>query len=188
MQLRLCCLWPVLCGPCCCGPLGSTPCIYSAAYPGLGIFFVTCGRFSAVAHCASVSWLNLLALHLARSSNQESWCIKQAPAQCSIAAPPPSLFGAACLPVIVCGVAVASPKAPPVATNNPSRHLLWRYWLVANVAASLKGGEGKKLIGDSIQCACTGGLGNRYAIIQSIACVLPVACFLEGGQWVFNLA
>lgn len=70
---------------------------------------------------------------------------------------PPSLLKAACLPVIVGGVAFASlkPAKPGEASIVPGYSLSFSavamvFGVVANFAAAFKGGENKKLMGDQV--------------------------------------
>lgn len=109
---------------------------------------------------------------------------------------PPTLYQAACLPIIVGGVAFASLKPSAVgevasASIIPGYALEFNetalfYGALANLFAGFKGGENKRLMGDT-QTGLKeriGGVGNQFAVTQLISCVasLPVMWYTNGDE------
>ena len=116
---------------------------------------------------------------------------------------PPSKLRAACLPIIVGGVAFAS--MTPAASGHVGPRVLgyslsfsaaaMAFGIVANVASAFKGGENAKLSSDddNVDAAAKGtthaqrmgGLGNQFALTQAISffASLPLAWLLEGREW-----
>jgi len=103
---------------------------------------------------------------------------------------PPSVLQAACLPIIVGGVAFASLKpaqAGEAASIVPGYSLKFDetallFGVIANVFAGFKGGENKKLMEDKAMAQRMGSVGNQFAITRVISFLVSVPLmFLSDG-------